>query len=65
MDFIGAKPLVVNRINAEDEGGDMLVFFGAGCGLGTEVLVIGAAVYFQDPAQGLERMLEAEFMYGV
>ena len=43
----------------------MLVFLGTGCGFGTEVLVIGAAVNLQDPAEGFERMLKPEFMDGI
>ena len=43
----------------------MLVFFGAGCGLGTEVLVIGASVDPEDPAEGFDTVLETELMYSV
>ena len=62
---MGAKSFVVIRINAQDGGCDMLVFLRAGCRFGTEVLVIGASVDPEEPAESFDTVLEAEFMYSV
>lgn len=43
----------------------MLVFLRAGCRFGTEVLVIGASVDPEDPAESFDTVLEAELMYSV
>lgn len=43
----------------------MLVFLGAGCGFGVEMLVIGASVDPENPAEGFDTVLETELVYGI
>ena len=43
-DFVSSKPLVVIRMNMENQGGDMLIFPDTRSGFRREMLVISASV---------------------
>lgn len=57
-----AEPLVVIRMDMENQGRDVLVLPDRRSGFGREMLVISASVDPEDPAEGFNAVLETKFM---
>lgn len=64
-DLVCADRFVIIRIDLKDDTLDISILLCSGRRLRAEMLVVGAAVYFKDPAQSLDIMLKTQFMYGV
>lgn len=65
LDLVSAEPFVIVSIDVEDGGTDFLILHRPQGRGRPKVLVIGAAVYPENPTERLDLVLEAEFMNGV
>lgn len=63
--LVCAEPLVVIRMDMENQGRDVLILPDTRSGFGREMLIISASVDPEDPAESLNTVLETEFMYSV
>lgn len=64
-DLISSKTFVIVRVDLKNHPLNILVFLNSGSRFGIKMLIVGAAVYVQDSAQGFDSMLKSEFMNSV
>lgn len=63
--LVCSEPLVVIRMDAENQGSNVLIFPDTQSRIGRKMLVISASVDPKDPAEGFDIVLETQFMYSV